>query len=402
MVKVWIAVNVLKERWELAKILVTIVLLADSFVAALQLPLIKYPREFTFLRAFYFIYPFREVQRLVSTLALSISALVPTLALLFMWTFLFAIVSAFITYVCWVVSHLGSNLVLPLFDPPPPHPSDFTLTLTLIAPPPPSLPLQSEGTAQHDIVYSDLLTTIMEHLFMWAGSVNFPDVILPSYVLDTDYAWLLPTLAFLFLWFSVIVLLNVATAVVYHEYEVDTKDKSAKQYVEKRVAYVMVWSILQSLNVSSIQSHQEMSKQLSLHGSISSKRLIDDEGDLGGEHQNQEKESKTRPSEAKKKESKSENTENGKDEKKTTPTKSKERSRPSLTPTNSSKDLRKTSSGTGLGILRQSSRRAILKTMSSEDRAKLEKKKLKAKQQFKSSRVDSRRGTMNKATFDML
>ena len=79
------------------KLFVTVLLFADTCAAAAQLPTIKYPRELTFLRAFYIVYPFSEVQRLVSTLALSISALVPTLALLFMWTFLFAIVSTFIS-----------------------------------------------------------------------------------------------------------------------------------------------------------------------------------------------------------------------------------------------------------------------------------------------------------------
>ncbi len=236
---------------------------------------------------------------------------------------------------------------------------------------PPSQPRYSEGTAQHDLIYKNLPTTSMEHFFMWAGSVNFPDVILPSYILDpATLSWLNPVLSFVFLWFSVIVLLNVATAVVYHEYEVDTKEKSAKQYVERRVAYVMVWSILQSLNVSAIKRHSTLTRQYSRRTDNSSTDILgaDDDG-----ARLEEKES----------EPEQESSKSGRFR------------RPTLSEITKKDSSRRLSRFT-------SSRSDLLDKMSDTEKENRERRTSKARKKFESSRLDSRKGTMNKATFDLL
>ena len=96
LVKCNIAVNVWKEKWELAKLLVVIILIVDTISAAMLLPKIKYPRELTFFRAFLIVYPSSSVQRLVSTLVQTVNALVPTLVLLFLLTALITVVSLFV------------------------------------------------------------------------------------------------------------------------------------------------------------------------------------------------------------------------------------------------------------------------------------------------------------------
>ena len=74
------------------------------------------------------------------------------------------------------------------------------------------------------------------------GAVNYPDIMLPDFLVDTGIQAFLLMLVFVL--FMVVLILNLYTTVVYSLFTQESKIESTKSFLGRRVGIIMAFQIL--------------------------------------------------------------------------------------------------------------------------------------------------------------
>eukprot|EP01050_Picozoa_sp_SAG11_P006199 SAG11_NODE_472_length_9191_cov_5.863851_1_plen_1268_part_00 len=142
------------------------------------------------------------------------------------------------------------------------------------------------GTSQGATVFVDLHARIMQLLYLTIGAVNYPDVMLPAYVEDGNWALLyFGSFAILFIF----VFLNIALAVIYQRYTQDREEDIVEQNAKRHVALALAYQTIDQDDSKSIDRTEFMNFM-----KVYRSQMLDDDstilGSLRGDSSKQERE----------------------------------------------------------------------------------------------------------------
>ena len=98
------------------------------------------------------------------------------------------------------------------------------------------------GTLHGDSIFPTFIETVNQFTFLMFGAVNYPDIMLPDFLVDTGIQAFLLMLVFVL--FMVVLILNLYTTVVYSLFTQESKIESTKSFLGRRVGIIMAFQIL--------------------------------------------------------------------------------------------------------------------------------------------------------------